>query len=186
MNNIIWISEYNQYLIKNNINLDIYDYIDYIADKVGGNCNNGFIKYLLKLDISNISDKDNLNNRYCITSNEFSILKIKNNKDIKKLIKKTNLVMNRDYIIKIHKKKFLNIFEKTKIKYYLHPYAFKMCLLTSGQFNIYFIMYERIFYNYYLYKNQILKNIHKNINNLLFDTNDLIKKNKNKLYQYYL
>ena len=139
MNNIIWISEYNQYLIKNNINLDIYDYIDYIADKVGGNCNNGFIKYLLKLDISNISDNDNLNNRYCITSNEFSILKIKNNKDIKKLIKKTNLVMNRDYIIKIHKKKFLNIFEKTKIKYYLHPYAFKMCLLTSGQFNIYFI-----------------------------------------------
>ena len=185
MNNIIWISEYNQYLIKNNINLDIYDYIDFIADKVGGNFNNGFIKYLLKLDISNISDNDNINNKYCITSNEFTILNIKKTKDIEKLIKKTNLKLNRDYIIKKKYKKIL-FFNKKKSMYYLHPYAFKMCLLYSGKFNIYFIMYERIFYNYYLYKNQILKNIHKNINNLLFDTNDLIKKNKNKLYLYYL
>ena len=81
MYNIIWISQYNEYLIKNNINLDLYDYIDYIVDSVGGNFNSGFIKYLLKLDITNISDQDNVNNKFCISSHEFSILNINNNKD---------------------------------------------------------------------------------------------------------
>jgi len=185
MYNIIWISQYNEYLIKNNINLDLYDYIDFIADKVGGNFNNAFLKYLLKLDIMNVNENDNINNKYCISSNEFNILNIKKNKDIKKIIKKSNLKLNRDYIIKEYKKKIL-IFTKKKKCYYLHPYAFKMCLLNSGKYNLYFIIYERIFYNYYLYKNTLLKNIHKNIDNLLFNTNDLIKKNKNKLYLYYL
>ena len=185
MNNIIWISQYNEYLIKNKINLDIYDYIDFIADKVGGNFNNGFLKYLLKLDITNVSDNDNINNKYCISSNEFSIINIKKNKDIKKLINKSNLRIDRDYIVKKKTKKFL-LFTKKKIMYYLHPYAFKICLLNSGKHNMDFIIYERIFYNYYLYKNTLLKNIHKNIDNLLFYTNDLIKKNKNKLYLYYL
>lgn len=185
MNNIIWISQYNDYLIKNNINLDLYDYIDYIVDSVGGNFNSGFIKYLLKLDITNVSDQDNVNNKFCISSHEFSILNINNNKDIKKIIKKSQLKLNRDYIIKKITKKIL-FFKKTKIIYYLHPYAFKICLLNSGKYNMYFIMYERIFYNYYLYKNNILKNIHRNVNNLLFDTNSLMKKNKNKLYLYYL
>lgn len=186
MYNIIWISNYNEYLIKNNINLDLYDYIDFIADKVGGNFNNAFLKYLLKLDITNVTDDDNINNKYCISANEFQLLKIKKNKNIKKLIKKSNLEVNRDYIIKKYTKKYLIFFTKTKKKYFLHPYAFKMCLLNSGKFNIYFIIYERIFYNYYLYKNKLLKNIHKNIDNLLFNTNDLIIKNKNKLYLYYL
>jgi hypothetical protein len=185
MNNIIWISQYNEYLIEKNINLDLYDYIDFIGDRIGGNFNSGFLKYLLKLDITNVSENDNINNKFCISSNEFSILNMNKNKDIKKLINKSNLQLNRDYIIKKKIKKLL-LFTKKKEKYFLHPYAFKMCLLTSGKFNIYFIIYERIFYNYYLYKNILLKNIHKNINNLLFDTNNLIKKNKNKLYLYYL
>ena len=53
MFNIIWISKFNKYLIENKINLDIYDYI---ADSVGHNFNNNFIKYLLKLDQLNTSN----------------------------------------------------------------------------------------------------------------------------------
>jgi hypothetical protein len=186
MLNIIWISKFNEYLIKNNINLDMYDYIDYIADKVGHNFNNNFIKYLLKLDQMNSNNTDLENNKYCISSYEFDLLHIKKDKDIKKILKKTNLKINRDYIIKYHNKRFLYFFNKKKKIFYLHPYAFKMCLLSSGLFPSYFIIYERIFYNYYLYKNQILEKQYKGIDNLLFSTKNLIKRNKNKLYLYYL
>lgn len=127
MFNIIWISEFNKYLIENKINLDIYDYIDYIADSVGHNFNNNFIKYLLKLDQLNTSNADLEKNKFCISSYEFELLHITKDKDIKNIIKKAQLKLNRDYIIVNKKKDFYISFQKIK-KYIIYIHMHIKCV----------------------------------------------------------
>jgi len=154
MFNIIWISDLNTKLINKKIKLDINEYIDYIYERLGYKFNKYFFKQLLKLDKLTSVKYILETNPFCISSYDFATFNINSNKEITKLITKSNLKINRDYIITYRYKKKCFI-KKKEIIYYLHPYAFKICLLNSGLFNIYFVAYERILYNYALYINQL-------------------------------
>lgn len=112
---IIWMSEYNDYLLKNNIHYNFIEYIDYISNCTNSQFNYNYIKYLYYLDSLN-----NLDNNFCITTDEFKILNITKESQILNLINKCNLSRNRDYKIQYNYKKKYFLLRKKKYFYYNH------------------------------------------------------------------
>ena len=119
------ISEYINYLIENQINVNIIDFVKEIN------------KLEFKIDISFINEFVELvsKNECCIHHNmlqKYGIISLKKGStDIKRILEQNEFEENKDFEIR-------NVAElrsqggtSNKIEYYLHPRAFKICLMRS-------------------------------------------------------
>ena len=177
--------EYNDYLIKNNINLTL---IEYIKD-----ANKKFYEY----DISFMEDFMELVNRddFCISHEylkKYKIITINcDNSNISKMLKSRGLDEGKDFnpLQEEVVRKNGSIVKKTV--YYLTPDAFKKCLIGStktDKYANYFLLLEKMikFYNQYQLKLKDNKLIIKEnqINELIIEMrkqNKELKLSNNKL-----
>ena len=114
------IHNYNTFLVKNNIDINITDYIK-VLNKKSFNIDINFID-----DFLNCVDL----NDCCINSNKLSKHNISTT-DIENIIKLHNLILNKDYKIStVHDISGDGTYINYKV-YYLHPNVFKLCLLKN-------------------------------------------------------
>ena len=144
--NYTTIEEYNNYLVENQININIIEYIKEV-NKLKYNIDISFIDEFIEL-----VSKDEC----CIHHNmleKYGIITLKKGTtDINKLLEQNNFIENKDYQIRNVADQFISE-TKYKKEYYLHPRAFKMCLIRSVKTNQYV--------NYYL----LLEECNKYFNN---------------------
>ena len=163
------IEEYNQKLVNDKINIAIVDYVKAVND----------MKY--KIDISFIDELLELVNKdecciHHIMMNKYGILTINDNTTgiILRTFKQYNFVENEDF-------RLYNIVQSAsnggcthKNEYYLHPRAFKMCLMRSKN--------TKVYARYYILLEECIKH-YNDYQILLRDTyniklKDKIKENK--------
>ena len=129
------IDEYNSYLVDNQININIIDYVKEVN------------KLEFKIDISFIDEFIELvsKNECCIHHNmleKYEILKLnKGTYNVKIMLNQNNFIENKEYLIQ-NVLDQLSSGTKYKNEYYLHPRAFKMCLMRSKN--------KKEYTNYYL------------------------------------
>ena len=147
------IEEYNQKLVNNRINISIVDYVKAVND----------IKY--KIDISFIDELLELVNRddCCIHHDKlitYKVLTINTSGHIKRTLDQYEFIEGEDYNLsnvgQVRKKRG----DVIKNIYYLHPRAFKMCLMRSLNTKLYakyYILLEECIKHYNDYQT-LLKN----------------------------
>jgi hypothetical protein len=114
------IEEYNSYLVENQVNINIIDYVKEINK----------IKY--KIDIIFIDEFIELVNKddCCIHHNmleKYGICNIKGgSKDIKRILEQNEFIENEDYLPSKVAEQLLSG-TKYKNEYYLNPKSFKIC-----------------------------------------------------------
>ncbi len=164
------INDYNKYLIDNNIEIKIIDYIKEINNKFY-NIDINFIDNFM-----NLIDKDD----FCIPHNyliEYNIISNSkgNIQNIKDILKQYNFKIEIDYkVMEVH------YLRGTKKEYILHPDTFKLCLIrskNSKKYAKYYILLEKCIkyyneYQLYMKKNKI---------NILCDKLDESNKKSDKL-----
>ena len=136
------IEEYNNYLIKNESNVDIIEYITEI-NKLEFNINISFIDEFIKF----VGRKD-----FCIHHlmlQKYGVLKLKNGTfQVKELLIQNNFIENKDF--KLPNVREFNGGRGNKKEYYLTPKAFKLCLIrsknTSDYANYYLLLEDSIAY----------------------------------------
>ena len=122
--------DYINYLVDNQINVNIIDFVKELN------------KLKFKIDISFIDEfivlvsKDDC----CIHHNmlvKYGVITLNSGStDVKNLIKRNNFINDEDYLIRTSSDQ-LSSGTKYKNEYYLHPRAFKKCLMRSRNTNIY-------------------------------------------------
>jgi len=186
------IEEYNTYLVENQINVNIIDFVKEVN------------KLEFKIDISFIDEFIELvsKNECCIHHNmlqKYGILTLKEGTHhIKRIFEQYEFKENEDYLLaKVGEQ--LSSGTKYKNEYYLHPRAFKICLmraLKTKKYAKYYLLLEECikYYNDYqleLNKKYIIKLKSKiikkdaeliikddKINELIKKTDELLKANK--------
>jgi hypothetical protein len=137
------IEEYNTYLIDNQININIIDYVKEVN------------KFEFKIDINFIDEFIELvsKNECCIHHDmiqKYGILTLKKGTtDIKNLINQNNFEENKDYNLRNVSEVRKNRGSVIKNEYYFHPRAFKICLMRS--------LKTKIYANYYLLLEECIK-----------------------------
>ena len=149
------IEEYNTYLVDNQVNVNIIDFVKEINN----------IKY--NIDISFIDEFIELvsKDECCIHHNmiqKYGILTLKKGTtDIKNLINQNNFIENEDFELR-------NVSElrpqggtSNKNEYYLHPEAFKICLMRSlktKKYAKYYLLLEKCIKYYNDYQTKLKEN----------------------------
>ena len=137
------IEEYNTYLVENQVNINIIDYVKEVN------------KLEFKIDISFIDEFIELvsKNECCIHHNmleKYGILSLKSGtSDIKRLLEQNNFIENKDFNLRNVAEVRKNRGSVIKNEYYLHPKTFKMCLMRS--------LKTREYANYYLLLEECIK-----------------------------
>lgn len=140
------IINFNKNLVDN---ITILDYIKEI-NKISYNIDINLINFFM-----NLIDKD-----VCYIHHEelykYGIVKYNDIIEVEKLFKKYNFIENKDYTIRkvliqlITKNKYIN-------EYYLHPKAFKICLIYSNiEYIRYYLILEEYIKYYNDYQNKII------------------------------
>ena len=123
-------SEYNEYLIDNQINVNIIDYVKEI-NKLGLNIDISFIDEFIELVNKN---------ECCIHHNmlqKYGVINLKScSSDIKRLLNQNDFIEKYDYLI-CNVADQVSSGTKYKNEYYLHPRAFKICLMRSKNTKLY-------------------------------------------------
>jgi len=149
------IHNYNTFLVKNNIDINITDYIK-VLNKKSFNIDINFID-----DFLNCVDL----NDCCINSNKLSKHNISTT-EIENIIKLHNLILNKDYKIStVHDISGDGTYINYKV-YYLHPNVFKLCLLKNYHLKYiqYYMFLEQAIKYYNDYQIMLLNNkVHKNV-----------------------
>ena len=151
------IQEYNTYLVENQININIIDYVKEVN------------KLEFKIDISFIDEFIELvsKNECCIHHNmleKYEILKLdKGTYDVKIMLKQNNFIENKEYQIRNVPELRPHGGSSIKNEYYLYPRAFKICLMRSKnkkEYAYYYILLEECikYFNDYQIELQIIKN----------------------------
>jgi hypothetical protein len=191
------IEEYNTYLIDNQVNVNIIEFVKEI-NKIKYNIDISFIDEFIEL----VSKDD-----CCIHHNmlqKYGILTLKKGTtDVKNLINQNNFEEINEYLIR-NVSEQLSSGTKYKNEYYFHPRAFKICLIRSLKTKIYakyYLLLEECikYFNDYqtkLKENYIIKLKSKNkeqkyiikekddkIDILQKSVEELIKQNNEILYQ---
>ena len=159
------VNEYINYLIENQINENIIEFVKEI-NKLKYNIDISFIDEFIKLVNKN---------ECCIHHNmlqKYGILTLnKGTTDINRLLEQNNFIENEDYQLR-------NVAElrpqggsSIKNKYFLHPRAFKICLIRSKN--------TKIYANYYLLLEECIKYFN-DYQNILKEKYIIKLKTKNK------
>lgn len=138
------VNEFNEYLISNKISPNIIDYVKDI-NKIKYNIDISFID-----DFIELVNKDNC----CIHHNmleKYETIKLKGagSKDIKRMLLQYNFIENYDYRVGKVADPAPQGGYITKNEYYLHPRAFKICLMRSKN--------EKKYAHYYLLLEEAVK-----------------------------
>jgi len=137
------IQEYINYLIENQINVNIIDFVKEVN------------KLEFKIDINFIDEFIELvsKNECCIHHNMLQKYKISSlngtTNDIKKILNQNNFEENKDFELRNVSQLRSQGGTSIKNEYYLHPRAFKICLMRS--------LKTRIYANYYLLLEECIK-----------------------------
>ena len=194
MTDISSVEEYNDYLIKNKINVTVLDYVNDINDIIF-NIDISFIDELLELVIRD---------ECCIHHNmlvKYGILSLKSGTtDIKNLIKQYEFNDHDCLLRKVSEK--MESGTKYKNEYYFHPDAFKLCLMRSlktKKYAKYYILLEKCikYYNDYqillnktynieltnkiTIKDKKISNLEKKIDNMLKSNKKMMQKMDKKM-----
>jgi len=186
------VNEYISYLIENQVNVNIIDFVKEI-NKLKYNIDISFIDEFIEL-----VSKDEC----CIHHNmlqKYSILKLnKGSNDVKVILEQNNFIENEEYLVR-NVPEQLSSGTKYKNEYYLHPEAFKICLMRSKNTKIYakyYILLEKCikYFNDYqleLNKKYIIKlknkiekkdnkidKLEEKVNKLLENNEKLLQDNK--------
>jgi hypothetical protein len=134
------IEEYNSYLLENQVNINIIDYVKEVN------------KLEFKIDISFIDEFIELvsKNECCINHNmleKYEVLKLnKGTTRVKELLEQNNFIENKDFkLSNIREFNNSNGGRGNKNEYLLHPRAFKICLMRSKnkkEYAYYYILLE--------------------------------------------
>jgi phage anti-repressor protein len=151
------IQEYINYLIENQININIIDFVKEI-NKLNYNIDISFIdKFIELVSKDECCIHHNMLQKYAVSSLKGGT------SDIKKLLDQNNFIENEDFRLR-------NVSESAskggcthKNEYYLSPEAFKICLMRSKNTKIYskyYLLLEKCikYYNDYQIELQIIKN----------------------------
>jgi len=155
----VTIKEYNTYLVEHQININIIEYVKEVN------------KLEFKIDISFIDEFIELvsKNECCIHHNmlqKYDIISLnKGTTDIKRLLEQNHFIENKDFNLRNVAEVRKNRGTVIKNEYYLHPRAFKICLLRSlktKRYAKYYLLLEECikYYNDYqieLNKKYIIK-----------------------------
>jgi len=118
------IEEYNIYLVENQINVNIIDFVKEV-NKLKYNIDISFIDEFIELVSKN---------ECCIYHNmlqKYGIINLKGTtNDIKRILEQNDFIENEDYLLR-NVAQQLSSGTKYKNEYYLHPRAFKICLMRS-------------------------------------------------------
>ena len=148
------IEEYNTYLVENQININIIDFVKEVN------------KLEFKIDISFIDEFIELvgKNECCIHHNmleTYEVLKLnKGTTRVKELLEQNNFIEKKDYLVS-NVREQLSSGTKYKNEYFLHPRAFKICLMRSKnkkEYAYYYILLEeciKYFNDYQIELNKI-------------------------------
>ena len=160
------IEEYNTYLVENQIQINIIDFVKEI-NKIKYNIDISFIDEFIEL-----VSKDEC----CIHHNmleKYEIISLKSGTtDIKRLLKQNEFIENEDFNLRKVAEVRKNRGSVIKNEYYLHPDAFKICLMRS--------LKTRKYAKYYLLLEKCIK-YYNDYQNYLYKTNKYIIKLKNKI-----
>ena len=186
------VNEYINYLIDNQVNINIIEFIKEI-NKIKYNIDISFIDEFIEL-----VSKDEC----CIEHNmlvKYNVISLKGTtNDVKRLLEQNNFIENEDYQLRNVAQLRPQGGTSIKNEYYLHPRAFKMCLMRSlktKQYARYYLLLEECikYFNDYqleLNKNYIIKLKDKNKENKIIikekddkidKLEELIKITNNKL-----
>uniref|UniRef100_A0A6C0EF49 DUF3627 domain-containing protein n=1 Tax=viral metagenome TaxID=1070528 RepID=A0A6C0EF49_9ZZZZ len=187
------IEEYNSYLVENQVNVNIIDYVKEVN------------KLEFKIDISFIDEFIELvsKNECCIHHNmleTYEVLKLdKGTTRVKELLEQNNFKEKKDYQVSNVRELRPQGGSSVKNEYFLHPRAFKICLMRSKnkkEYAYYYILLEECikYFNDYqieLNKKYIIKLKSKiikkdaqliikddKIDELIKKTDELLKNNK--------
>jgi len=153
------IEEYNTYLVDNKVNVNIIDYVKEV-NKIKYNIDISFIDEFIEL-----VSKDEC----CIHHNmleKYNIISLKNGStNIKRLLEQNEFIENEDFNLLNVEEVRKNRGSVIKNEYYLHPDAFKICLMRSlktRKYAKYYLLLEKCikYYNDYqieLNKKYIIK-----------------------------
>ena len=137
------IEEYNYYLVDNQVNINIIDYVKEVN------------KLEFKIDISFIDEFIELvsKNECCIRHNmlqKYGVLSLKGTtNDIKKMLDQNNFLENKDFNLRNVPQVRKNRGFVMKNEYFLHPKTFKICLIRSIK--------TQLYANYYLLLEECIK-----------------------------
>jgi len=119
------INEYNNYLVENQVNINIIEYVKEV-NKLEFNIDISFIDEFIELVSKN---------KCCIHHNMLQKYGISNLKgttnDIKKLLEQNEFIENEDFDLRNVSQVRSQGGTVIKNEYYLHPRAFKICLIRS-------------------------------------------------------
>ena len=153
MSSYTTIQEYNSYLIENQVIINIIDYVREVN------------KFEFKIDISFIDEFIELvnKNECCIHHNmleKYEVLKLdKGTYDVKIMLKQNNFIENKEFQIRNVPELRPQGGSSIKNEYYLHPRAFKICLMRSKnkkEYAYYYILLEVCIKYYNKRKNVII------------------------------
>jgi phage anti-repressor protein len=136
------IEEYKSYLVENQVNINIIEFVKEINK----------IKY--KIDLSFIDEFIELvsKDECCIHHNmleKYGISNLKGgSKDIKRILDQNEFIENEDYLLSKVAEQLLSG-TKYKNEYFLHPESFKICLMRSQK--------TRKYAKYYLLLEECIK-----------------------------
>jgi hypothetical protein len=140
MSSYTTINEYNTYLVENQVNINIIDYVKEV-NKLEYNINIKFIDEFIEL-----VSKDDCCIHHIMLQNYGIISLTSGTTDIKRLLKQNKFIENKDFELR-------NVAElrsqggiSNKNEYYLHPDAFKICLMRSfktREYAIYYLLLEK-------------------------------------------
>jgi len=166
--------EYNKYLVDNNIDINIIDYVKEIN------------KLIYKMDISFIDNFLNLvgKNEICIPHKyliDYGIITEDKSSHIIRILNQFNPVENVDYNLADVGQVRKNRGSVIKKEYTLHPRLFKLCLIRSKNtlvYAMYYLLLEECVKYYDDYQKLMLKNDNKKLHNKLDITNNELKEIK--------
>ena len=172
------INKYNTYLVENQVNINIIDYVKEV-NKLKYNIDISFIDEFIELVSKN---------ECCIHHNmlqKYGISKLKGTtNDIKKILEQNDFIENKDFELRNVSQLRPQGGTTNKNEYYLHPIAFKICLIRSlktKKYAKYYLLLEECikYYNDFqieLNKKYIIKLKDKHKENKI-----LIKEKDNKI-----
>jgi phage anti-repressor protein len=177
MHNYTTINEYNTYLVENQIQINIIDFVKEV-NKIKYNIDISFIDEFIEL-----VSKDNC----CIHHNmleKYGICNIKGgSKDIKRILEQNEFIENEDYLLSKVAEQLLSG-TKYKNEYYLHPESFKICLMRSQKtrrYAKYYLLLEKCIKYYNDYQIELNKKYIIKLKNKIVDKDDKIDERNLKI-----
>uniref|UniRef100_A0A6C0H8Q3 Uncharacterized protein n=1 Tax=viral metagenome TaxID=1070528 RepID=A0A6C0H8Q3_9ZZZZ len=146
------IEKYNNELIREQRNINIIDYINEVN------------KLFHKIDTSFINEFIDLisRNECCIHHNlleKYEVISLSSSTfDIKRILDQNELIIEKDYILRNSNQFNSKEGKGKKNEYYLHPYAFKLCLIRSlktPKYAKYYLLLEECIKYFNDYQNKI-------------------------------